>query len=74
MELNEFIGKFKEQFIDADKIELLPDTNFRTIESFDSLTGMATLLMIEEHFTKNMPEDVFRSLNTPRELYEYLTK
>jgi hypothetical protein len=48
--LEDFIVKFKEQFIDADEIDFLGNTVFREVGSWDSLTGMAILIIIFNHY------------------------
>ena len=50
MELNNFIEKCREQFVDADEIDLNENTLFREIGSYDSLTGMSILFMIKDEF------------------------
>lgn len=72
MKINEFIVKFKEQFIDAESIEVNEMTLFRKIESYDSLTGMAILVMIQDEFNLIISEEVYKTLNTPRDLYDYI--
>lgn len=72
MEISEFIAKFKEQFIDAESIEVNDSTLFRKIESYDSLTGMAILVMIQDEFDLIISEDIYKTLNTPGELFDYI--
>jgi acyl carrier protein len=72
MEISEFIVKFKEQFIDAESIEVNDSTLFRKIESYDSLTGMAILVMIQDEFDLIISEDIYKTLNTPKELFDYI--
>ena len=72
MELNEFVGHFKEQYIDSTDIELKPDTDFRSIESYDSLTGMALLVVIKEHFNIDIANEQWKELRTVGDVYDYI--
>ena len=56
MELNEFLSKFKEQYID----------------SYDSLTGMAILVMIKDNFNIDITDEDYKNLRTVREVYNYI--
>jgi acyl carrier protein len=72
MELNDFLLKFKTQYIDADSITLESDSMFRNMDSYDSLTGMAILVMVKDESGIDIPDDVFKSLQTPREVFEFV--
>lgn len=72
MELNEFLLKFKEQYVDASSIELSNDSDFRAVESYDSLTGMAILVMIQDEFGVSISEEQYKALPSVRELYNYI--
>ena len=72
MELNEFLSKFKEQYIDSESILLNADDNFRDIDSYDSLTGMAILVMIKDNFNIDITDEDYKNLHTVREVYNYI--
>lgn len=72
--INEFIEKFREQFIDASVIKMDASTEFRKIDSWDSLTGMAILVMIKDEFNIDFPEDKFRASHTVQEVYDEIIK
>lgn len=73
MELSDFLQAFKEQYADYEEIELTTDMDFRTIDSYDSLTGMAILVMVKDEFGIEMTDDEYKSLHTVREVYDYVT-
>jgi len=73
MELSDFLQAFKEQYADYEEIELTADMDFRTIDSYDSLTGMAILVMVKDEFGIEMTDDEYKSLHTVREVYDYVT-
>jgi acyl carrier protein len=72
--MEKFVEKFKEQFIDADEITVEKDTKFRNIDSYDSLTGMAIILMIEDEYGVKIEDEVYKKLNTPEEIFNYINQ
>jgi len=70
--LNEFLSLFKEQYIDGNVIQLSINENFRLIDSYDSLTGMALLVMIQDNYNLNITEDKWQELHTVKEVYDYI--
>ena len=66
----EFTQKFKDQYIDADTFEMSPETEFRKIGSWDSLTGMAVLVMIKDDYGVDISAETFKTLKTVKEVYE----
>jgi acyl carrier protein len=73
MQLNEFTKKFAEQFIEPDNAIIKQDTQFRQLPTYDSLTGMAILAMIQDDYGIIIPVEDYKKVNTPEELFE-LTK
>ena len=73
MEVNEFIEKFREQFIDADEITVTMDTDFRQLPTWDSLTGMSVLVMIQDEYGVEVTDSDIKSCKTVEDLYQ-LTK
>ncbi len=72
MHLADFTDLFRQQFDDADAVELTADTRFRDIRSWDSLTGMSVLLMIEEKLGVAIEVEEFKRLDTPRSVLEFI--
>jgi acyl carrier protein len=70
MESKAFLEKFTEQFIDCDDISIDLNSNFRDIDSFDSLTGMAIIMMIEDEYGKKIEDQEFKSCKTVQELFD----
>lgn len=68
--INEFIIKFKDQYIDGDTFKLEPESEFRQIGSWDSLTGMAILVMIKDDYGVDISAETFKTLKTVREVYD----
>lgn len=72
MNINEFTEKVKDQFIDGPQISLTPDSNFREVGSWDSLTGMAVLVMIQDEYGVDMPDTALRACSTIRDIFNYV--
>lgn len=65
----EFTKKFHDQYYDADTFELLPESEFRQIDSWDSLTGMAVLVMIKDDYGVDISVETFKTLKTVNDVY-----
>ena len=73
MEFSVFLKDFCSQFEDED-IQIGETERFRLTTSWDSLTGMAVLYMIEHNYNIEIPVEDFLKLETPREIFEYICK
>lgn len=67
-----FLHNVSQQFIDPDEIELSFDSDFRKIESYDSLTGMTILVMLKDDFGVDITEAEYKTKITVGDLYEYV--
>jgi acyl carrier protein len=72
MELNDFLAKFQEQFVSSSEISVNADMNFREIESYDSLTGMAILVMIKDEFDIELTDEEYKKLESVHAIYNYI--
>jgi acyl carrier protein len=70
--VDEFTVKFHDQFFDADTFDMQPDTEFRQINSWDSLTGMAVLVMIKDNYGVDIPVGTFTEMKTVREVFDHI--
>jgi acyl carrier protein len=68
----EFTKKFQNQYFDTDTFELTPDTDFRQIDSWDSLTGMAVLVMIKDDYGVDITAETFKTLKTVKDVYSLI--
>lgn len=68
--LNEFTTKFLEEFEGIDPEKYNSETKFRNIETWDSLTGMAIVTMIEDEYDVILTDDEFMSCNTIAEVFK----
>lgn len=67
--MDDFIKNFANQFDDTDLSEFKPDTKFRDLEEWSSLTGLAIMNMIEKKYGVKLTVLELRKANTIEELY-----
>lgn len=71
--ISDFAAKFQNQYIDAETFSLTPHSEFRQIGSWDSLTGMAILVMIKDEYGVDISAEAFRSMRTVAEVYTFVS-
>ena len=74
LNLNEFVKKFKDQYRDPDEFEMDAQTEFKTVGSWDSLTGMAILVMIYDDFKIDFPQEKLKACKTVKDVYDTVIK
>jgi len=70
---DKFIEDFKSQFIDGETIAVDASTDFRQIESWDSLTGMAVLVMIKDEYGIDMSDTDLKKCKTVGDIIDYVS-
>jgi len=70
---DKFIENFKSQFIDGDTIAVDASTDFRQIESWDSLTGMAVLVMVKDEYGIAMSDTDLKQCKTVGDIIDYVS-
>jgi acyl carrier protein len=73
MNKHTFISQFKEQFIDADEISIDGETQFRQLPTWDSLTGMSVLVMIQDEYGVEMKDKDLKACNTVEDIYNFVS-
>ena len=73
MDKNKFINDFTSQFIDADEISVDENTKFRDIGSWDSMTGMAVLVMIEDEYGVSMKDSDLKKCTTVQDIFDFIS-
>ena len=74
MELKEFNKLMSEQFDDYDVSKLNINTTFRDLDSYDSLTGMAMIVIIEDEFGVDISPEEFKNLKTVSDIFNFIFK
>ncbi|WP_303389941.1 acyl carrier protein [Bacteroides caecimuris] len=73
MEINEFIEKFAEIFDDTEASTLTPQTNFRELDEWSSLSALGVMALADEEFDVELSGVEMKKANTIQELYELIT-
>ena len=69
MDLQEFIGKFAEQFDETDASEFKADTEFRTLADWGSMVGLSIIAMVDDEYGITIKGDDIRKAETIEDLF-----
>ena len=70
MDLNSFISHFREQFdLIEDDVVIAPDTEFRSLEDWDSLVALSVIAMADDEYNVELNGDDIRGATTVADLY-----
>lgn len=73
MEIKEFIEKFADIFDDTDAATLTPETKFRELDEWSSLTALGVIAMADEEFDVELSGAEMRNANTIQELFDLIS-
>lgn len=73
MEINEFIEKFAEIFDDTDALTLSPETNFRELDEWSSLSALGVIALADEEFDVELSGAEMRQATTIQELFDLIS-
>lgn len=68
MDINEFVDNVAAQFEEL-SVELKPETNFRDVDSWGSLTALSIIAMVDEEYGVILTGDDIKAANTIQDLY-----
>lgn len=74
MEINEFLEKFAEIFDDTDAAALTPETNFRDLDEWSSLSTLGVIALADEEFGIEISGKDLKKVNSIQELYNLLSE
>ncbi len=69
MNKEEFLKDFFNQFDDTDESEIQLDTQFRGLEEWSSLIGLAVINMVRKKYDVVLTAEKLQEANTPEELF-----
>ena len=72
MEINEFINKFAEIFDDTDASALTPETKFRELDEWPSLTALGLIALADEEFDVDLKGDDVKKSETIGDLFNVI--
>lgn len=69
MDINEFIKKFTAQLEDEPAEPITPETPFRQLPEWDSMTGLAIISMVDKVYNKQLTGDDLKNSATISDLF-----
>ncbi len=72
MELNEFVKAFAAEFDETPIEAFTPETKFRELEEWGSLTSLSIISIVDDIFEKTLTGEDLRNSNTIEELYNVI--
>lgn len=72
MEIKEFIAKFAEIFDDTDVATLVPETKFRDLDEWSSLSVLGVIALADEEFDVELSGAEIRKALTIQELFDLI--
>lgn len=73
MTLEEFVEAFAEEFDETPAEKFTPDTDFKSLEEWSSLTALSIISMIDEQMEKDTTGDDLRECTTIKQLFELVS-
>lgn len=70
MELKDFIEKFAEQFDDTAVELFTPETEFKELDEWSSLTALSVIAMVDDEYGKSIKGDLIRNSKTIQDLFD----
>jgi acyl carrier protein len=69
MDLNEFIGKFAEQFDETDPALFKADTKFRDLDEWSSMLALSIIAMVDDEYGVTVKGNDIRNSTTIEDLF-----
>jgi len=69
MDLQEFVGKFAEQFDETDASEFKADTKFRTLVDWNSMVALSIIAMVDDEYGVTIKGEDIRKSETIEDLF-----
>ncbi len=73
MEIQDYIANFADQFDETEPEAFKPSTNFRQLEEWSSLTGLAVLNMTEKKYGVVITFSELRNASTIEDLFNLVS-
>ena len=72
MDLKSFIADFADQFDETELDEFKPDTEYRELDEWSSLTGLAIMNMIEKKYGIKLLASELRNTSTIEDVFQLM--
>lgn len=73
MDINTFIEKFAEAIEIEDPSIITPETEFRNMDEWDSLTYLSVIAFLDEEFDLQIENAEFKKLKTIQDIFNKVT-
>lgn len=70
MEIKEFIQNFADQFDEVDVETLNGETEFRMLDEWSSMMGLAIMAMVDDEYNVQIKADELRKAETIQDVYD----
>ena len=74
MELKEFITNFAAEFDETPEEAFVPDTEYKTLDEWNSLTALSIIAMVDDAFGKTITGADLRANKTIEDLFHFIEK
>ncbi len=74
MDIKEFISNFADQFDDMDASVLTPETEFKTLDDWNSLVALSVIAMIDEEYDVTVKGNDITGATTIEDLYNTVSE
>ena len=72
MNLNDFIENFKEILDEPEEVKLSPETTFKDIDEWDSLTNLSLMAMVDSDYNVKLNADEINNSDTLLDLFNLI--
>jgi acyl carrier protein len=72
MEIKEFIENFAGEFDETPAEVFAPETEFKTLEEWNSLTALSIIAMVDDNYNKTITGANLRENTTIQDLFNYV--
>lgn len=72
MDINQFVNDFADEFLDTDSSEFSVDTEYKDLDEWSSMTGMAIMSMIENKYGVEVSALEIRTADTIGSLFSII--
>jgi acyl carrier protein len=73
MDIIFFVEQFADQFDETDVSEFTPDTDFKNLDEWSSLTALSLIAMVDGSFGVRINGDDIRLANTINDLFQIVS-
>lgn len=73
MELNEFVQRFAEEFDETPIEAFAPETEFKALDEWNSLTALSIIAMVDDAYDKTITGANLRACKTIEDLFNFVS-